>query len=562
MSPSIGSFSAEPHVYFTTIPGMDLNRKRVLVVDDHPGMLSSLRRALEVCGINGAHAVRNANEAVARLRNMRYDIVLVDFDLGPGPDGQQLLEYCRGQHLLAPAAVFIMVTAERGYDRVMCAAEAAPDDYLVKPFTEDTLRLRLVRALERSHTLAGVRDLQAKGRHDDLVRTCARLSAAEPRFSLELARMKGDALLALGRYTEARDVFDQVLQLRALPWARLGAAQAKAGMGAADEARIALTELLADAPEYLAAYDALSRLHDRCRNDDDAKAVLKMALEVSPNAVHRHKAVGKIALRANDLETAEAAFGTVVRKSRHAFVRVPEDHLTLSRIYMQRSKFSQALETVADAKKTFQDSAAVKTAACAVESMIHSKAENPREARRALDEALAAAKTDEVRLDAGSALELAHACYLQNREHEAADLVGQVVANHHEDDAVLAGVRRMFAELDRQEQGESLIERCVNDAVSINNEGVARAKNGDLDGAIALLEEAARTMPDNARIVMNAAHALIAHMQLHGVQQEQRTKVEAYLERVRGRNPAHPKYVQVAALYAELMAASPQAAAA
>ena len=40
----------------------------------------------------------------------------------------------------------MMVTAERTYDRVMSAAELAPDDYLVKPFTEETLRLRLVRA--------------------------------------------------------------------------------------------------------------------------------------------------------------------------------------------------------------------------------------------------------------------------------------------------------------------------------------------------------------------------------------------------------------------------------
>src|SRR5690606_16118063 len=77
---------------------VDLSRKRVLVVDDHPGMRNSLRRALEVCGISGAHAVRNAHEAVARLRNMRYDIVLADFDLGPGPDGQQLLEHCRAEH--------------------------------------------------------------------------------------------------------------------------------------------------------------------------------------------------------------------------------------------------------------------------------------------------------------------------------------------------------------------------------------------------------------------------------------------------------------------------------
>jgi predicted Zn-dependent protease len=111
----------------------------------------------------------------------------------------------------------------------------------------------------------------------------------------------------------------------------------------------------------------------------------------------------------------------------------------------------------------------------------------------------------------------------------------------------------MYEKLDRKDQGESLIERCVNDAVSINNEGVMRAKNGDLDGAIELLEEAARNMPDNAHIVMNAAHSLIAHMQVHGLQADKLAKVQGYLERVEERNPKHPKFLQVMALQQTLL---------
>ena len=130
---------------------MDLSRKRVLVVDDHPGMLNTMRRALEMCGISGAHMVRSAQEAVARLRNMRYDIVLADYDLGPGPDGQQLLEHCRAERLLAPAAIFVMVTAERAYDRVMSAAEAVPDDYLVKPFSFTEMMARIRVAMRHRH---------------------------------------------------------------------------------------------------------------------------------------------------------------------------------------------------------------------------------------------------------------------------------------------------------------------------------------------------------------------------------------------------------------------------
>ena len=275
-------------------------------------------------------------------------------------------------------------------------------------------------------------------------------------------------------------------------------------------------------------------------------------VEVSPNAVHRHKSVGALALRSGDLETAEAAYSAVVRKGRHSFAPDPEDHLTLSRIYLDREKFAQALDTLADAKRSFAGSASVQASASAVECLVHTKAENPRDARKALEEALAAANRDDVRLPQDIALELARACYLNRRDHDGAELVRRLVSNNHDDDRLLEEVQQMYRAIDREELGQSIIERCVSDAVAINNEGVARAKAGDLEGAIELLEEAARTMPDNAHIVMNAAHALISHMQLNGMQADKRARVEAYMRRVSERHPEHPKYLQVAELYRSL----------
>jgi CheY-like chemotaxis protein len=539
---------------------MDLTRKRVLVVDDHPGMLKSLRRALEACGIGSPHAVRNAHEAVQRLRNMRYDIVLADFDLGPGPDGQQLLEHCRTEHLLAPAAIFVLLTAERSYDRVMSAAEFSPDDYMVKPFTEDTLRLRLLRALERKNVLAPLFAARAKGEHREVVQHCDRLVGADPRYQADVVRMKVDALLALKRFDEARALCDQVLSVRQAPWARLALSRAQIGLGEKERARDGLTELLADVPEFLAAYDTLSGLHEQTKNDADAKAVLRMALEVSPNALHRHKAIAEIALRTDDLDTAESAFGTVVRKGRNGFLRSADDHLKLSRVLMARNKFPQALETLSDTKKCFSADAPTNIAAAAVESLIHSKADNPRESRRVLEQALELAKSANARLDDQTAIELARACYVHNREHEGAELVRKLVSNNHDNDALLGTVRQMFADLDRAEQGDALIERSVDDAVSVNNEGVLRAKNGDLEGAIELLLDAATKMPDSAAIVMNAAHALIAHMQLHGLQADKEAKVAEYLAHIGGRNPAHPKYLQVRELNEQLHASRTEAA--
>jgi DNA-binding response OmpR family regulator len=83
-----------------------------------------------------------------------FDIILSDYLLEDGRDGQQLLEELRQQHLVPLSTVFMMITSERAYHNVVSVAELAPDDYLIKPFTADDLHGRLVRALYRKQFFA------------------------------------------------------------------------------------------------------------------------------------------------------------------------------------------------------------------------------------------------------------------------------------------------------------------------------------------------------------------------------------------------------------------------
>jgi DNA-binding response OmpR family regulator len=59
--------------------------------------------------------------------------VLCDYNLGDGMDGQELLER-RKTGTLPLSTIWIMITGERKYERVVAAAEMAPDDYILKPF--------------------------------------------------------------------------------------------------------------------------------------------------------------------------------------------------------------------------------------------------------------------------------------------------------------------------------------------------------------------------------------------------------------------------------------------
>jgi DNA-binding response OmpR family regulator len=95
----------------------------------------------------------------------RYDIILCDYNLGQGKDGQQVLEEARFREFMSPSTIFVMITAENTMDMFMGVLEYSPDDYLIKPFTKEALgkKLRdLIRKKEnlkdKGHRETGVHD--------------------------------------------------------------------------------------------------------------------------------------------------------------------------------------------------------------------------------------------------------------------------------------------------------------------------------------------------------------------------------------------------------------------
>ena len=68
-----------------------------------------------------------------------FDLVLTDWNM-PGKNGLEVVAEIRAMDADVP---IIMVTTEAEKGRVMQAIQAGVSDYLVKPFTADTLREKL-----------------------------------------------------------------------------------------------------------------------------------------------------------------------------------------------------------------------------------------------------------------------------------------------------------------------------------------------------------------------------------------------------------------------------------
>jgi CheY-like chemotaxis protein len=105
---------------------INYDQLRALVVDDFPGMRSALKLTLSNFGITRIDLSSSASEALFRVQNSQYDVILCDFNLGEGRDGQQLLEEMRHRGLIQLKTVFIMVTAESVYEKVVATRRTGP----------------------------------------------------------------------------------------------------------------------------------------------------------------------------------------------------------------------------------------------------------------------------------------------------------------------------------------------------------------------------------------------------------------------------------------------------
>ncbi len=122
-----------------------LQQYSVLVVDDEPGMLSFLKRALDRrCGrVDTAGSVE---EAIPLLRRQRYDLIILDIAL-PGRSGIEWLHDLKANDF---AGEVILITAYADLDTAINALRAGAGDFLLKPFSLAQILNAVERCLERS----------------------------------------------------------------------------------------------------------------------------------------------------------------------------------------------------------------------------------------------------------------------------------------------------------------------------------------------------------------------------------------------------------------------------
>lgn len=513
---------------------------RALVVDDSPDMRNALRITLSNLGLTKVQMAANAAEAIYHVKLREFDLILCDFNLGDGRDGQQLLEELRHGNLVALDTAFMMVTAESFYEKVVATAELAPDDYLIKPFTPELMRSRLDAVLAKKRAFAEVyrhfrtHHLQAAAQACDIV------AAHAPRYRIDALRFKGELLVSLGRFGEAEALYQEVIALRAIPWARLGLARALHQQQKEAPAEALLHEVIEQAPEMVAAYDLLAEVCQAKKDHAAAQQALERGVAISGRTVRRQQRLGEVAHANGDLDTARTAFSNVLDKGRHSIFVTPSDVGNLCRVQVEQGDLAAAADTLKKNKSALQGSPEGQLVMAVAQGMVHARSGNAKEAGKALD-AAAALRTSGVRGDARLMLDLADTCMASGRHEEADGIVAEVARNAHDSEALLAKARAIYDRAGRADAGAAVLQRATADVRKLNNEGVMLAQRGDFKSAVDKLLTACTEAPHNPRILMNAVWVILKYTDQAGLDESLIAVATRHLDDAERQAPGHSR---------------------
>ena len=120
---------------------------RFLIVDDQVGTRSLVKAVLFQGGYTNVRSCENGLEALAELQAGDVDIVVCDWNM-PTMTGIELLLQMRKNNA-TNAIPFVMLTAQQEQNEVVMAVAYGATDYIIKPFTPETLMGKIERIIRK-----------------------------------------------------------------------------------------------------------------------------------------------------------------------------------------------------------------------------------------------------------------------------------------------------------------------------------------------------------------------------------------------------------------------------
>ncbi len=118
-------------------------KMKILIVDDMVTMRRIVKNVLKQLGFSNIDEAENGQDGLQKLKAGKYDFVVSDWNM-PVMTGIEMLRAIRADQQLKAIPV-LMVTAEAQQRNLVEAVQAGVSNYIVKPFTAETMQEKLAK---------------------------------------------------------------------------------------------------------------------------------------------------------------------------------------------------------------------------------------------------------------------------------------------------------------------------------------------------------------------------------------------------------------------------------
>lgn len=496
------------------------HKLRYLVIDDFENFRVSMRQILRSFGADKVETASNGNSAIQLCTYEHFDVVLCDYNLGAGKNGQHILEELRHRKLLKRSSLFLMVTAETSKEMVMGAREYQPDAYLAKPVNRAMLENRLGSLITQRYALLPInREIDLENL-PEAISLCVKAIPVQPRYKSWLMKTLADLYIRVGDYAHARRIYDNVLAQRDVSWAQLGKCKVLLAEQAYEEAAQELQSLITKHPDFMEAYDVLSDTLARVGKLTEAQRLLEKATELSPNALLRQKSLAELATSNQDIDTASSAWRRTVVLGAHSIRDHPDHYLALGRTLSElsegdttdngRGQAEEAISTLAKMEKRFQGHPDVGAQSLLIQARVYQGQNRDKEACECL--AQAESVIDQGTMSPEVGLELARTLFRLDRPEQAEQLLKKLA-------------QRFVSDLVTLHKIENLLDEPVGfkqklQARSLTRQGIKAFETGSLQEAVEAFRQALVIVPCHASLNLNLVQVLMKQLSEGGAPRE------------------------------------------
>lgn len=529
------------------------SQMRCLVIDDMADIRVAMSAMLRVFGVQQVDVVANGDQAIEACNNNDYQLVLCDYNLGEGRDGQQLLEELRYRNRLKNTSIFVLITAESSREMVLGALEYQPDDYVTKPITQAILRQRLDRVLLRNRELFGIKKALDEKDYAAVERLCAERLQDNTAYRGACLQIQAEMNLRLHNFDKAEAIFNSVLAERPVLWARLGLGKTQVAKQEFDKAEQNLKEVIANDRRIVEAHDLLAQSYLGRGEAVMAQKAMQNAAEVSPKSVLRQRRLAELAKSNDDTDVFLAASRRVIKTARNSCYESADDYFNLAR---ELTDLSKGKDAVAEkfAKESFEVldrlgkrpyfdvSADIQSSALKSRTMINQG--KPSAAEAFLDRAktLYENKKDQIKPEVG--LDFAQTL-IASGDAAAADEVLRTVAERFPNNEKVMAKADAMSTTPKSQEGRKKV-------ADMTKQGIEFYEKRQFSEAINIFKEAINICPGHIGLNLNLIQVLLAEIKTNGPRDEFKALCAAARQRVAHIEANDPQYARYKHLFSQV----------